>query len=383
MLLAGLCAALIQVTIAHPTSECLATDIFDERGNTKDFSCPSHVILKGEKIEDAHIKGFMDALSKHEDHQDVPNTITLSANSFGEAGMKAIARYLHEVSRDSWARSKRSGLRHLRIQHPKGDPVQLARGFAAVVTALQSPAATLWELQVHGVHIDLGVAQAIEGMLRANNILQELGLDSCQMDCEVTSVIARGLRDNRGIEVLSMSHNRIGDAGTSAIAAALSLSSSRVHSLNLPSNQMHWPGLHALGRMLEVNTRITLCVIKPHHHGLEESDIASILVPALEKNRALRDGLPVACILGDSRISNIGWGTFELTRHVRWEAHNGGDPCPARVEVVSWSVSLLHDTGWLNVMGWLAACVLAVVGIFSWRAYVHAQRHKMFLPKYT
>jgi len=55
------------------------------------------------------------------------------------------------------------------------------------------------------------------------------------------------------------------------------------------NSRIHYVGLRALARMLEVNQQITLLGVKDLHQEAEEHLIEAMIVPGLEKNRKIRD----------------------------------------------------------------------------------------------
>jgi Ran GTPase-activating protein (RanGAP) involved in mRNA processing and transport len=90
-------------------------------------------------------------------------------------------------------------------------------------------------------------------MLKSNKILKYLNLSKCELGCVEAEAIADGLSENKALETLNLSKNRIMDKGASLIFESLQCEKTRLINLDLSSNSIHNEAIGALIGTLNVN----------------------------------------------------------------------------------------------------------------------------------
>lgn len=90
-------------------------------------------------------------------------------------------------------------------------------------------------------------------MLKSNKILKSLNLSKCDLDCVDAEAIADGLFENKALETLNLSKNRIMDKGAICIFESLQSENTKLSNLDLSSNSIHNECIEALVETLRVN----------------------------------------------------------------------------------------------------------------------------------
>jgi Ran GTPase-activating protein (RanGAP) involved in mRNA processing and transport len=106
--------------------------------------------------------------------------------------------------------------------------------------------------------------------VQANQALEELYLDTNQIDDDAAEALAAALAANKTLKKVDVSANRIGDAGVAALAEMLKVNGT-LQELNLTSNEVGYDGARPLTTtpLLLVNTCwIALCGLRCPRHWL-------------------------------------------------------------------------------------------------------------------
>ena len=115
--------------------------------------------------------------------------------------------------------------------------------------------AALQELDLDSKDIDDEDAQALADALIDNQALQKLYLLGNQVQDAGAEALARALRENAALQELHLVDNQIGDKGAQALADALILNKS-LQKLDLWGNEVQDAGAEALARALKENTSL-------------------------------------------------------------------------------------------------------------------------------
>ena len=126
--------------------------------------------------------------------------------------------------------------------------------FAKALKDLKENAA-LQELDLDSNDIDDEDAQALADALIDNQALQKLYLLGNQVQDAGAEALARALRENAALQELHLVDNQIGDKGAQALADALILNKS-LQKLDLWGNEVQDAGAEALARALKENTSL-------------------------------------------------------------------------------------------------------------------------------
>lgn len=125
----------------------------------------------------------------------------------------------------------------------------------SAVQALSNHIQMLNELTLNHVGLNRAGIEAISNALPHTDITRLCLDDNCIGDIEA-GIIARGLRESRGLNELSLCNNRITDLGADAIADALRHSS--LHKLDLSDNAIGDDGVIAIATSALVHHRFEL-----------------------------------------------------------------------------------------------------------------------------
>ncbi|KAJ1387036.1 hypothetical protein B484DRAFT_459893, partial [Ochromonadaceae sp. CCMP2298] len=98
--------------------------------------------------------------------------------------------------------------------------------------------------------------EAVGEMLTLNSKLRQLTMSECSIGPLGTAEIARGLSTNTGLEALLLGDNGIGDAGAEAIASCLKVNKS-LKQLDIQENDIGLVGITAIAEALKGNRVLT------------------------------------------------------------------------------------------------------------------------------
>eukprot|EP00941_MAST-03F_sp_MAST-3F-sp1_P003636 g3636.t1 len=126
-------------------------------------------------------------------------------------------------------------------------------------------------------------AESLSQCASSTNMLSELILPGNLLDDDLLEILIKGLKENRTITTLDLSHNKITDLGAQFIAEMLGKRSVVMH-LSLADNQIHSEGARLLGLALAKNTSVTNFNIRLNRLG----DVGgAALVKSLIENKDL------------------------------------------------------------------------------------------------
>lgn len=121
-------------------------------------------------------------------------------------------------------------------------------------------------------------------MLKSNKILKSLNLSKCDLDCVDAEAIADGLFENKALETLNISKNRIMNKGAICIFESLQSENTKLSNIDLSSNSIHNECIESLIETLRVNH--VLQKISLYNNMITESVGRSISV-ALKNNKSI------------------------------------------------------------------------------------------------
>jgi len=125
------------------------------------------------------------------------------------------------------------------------------------------------------------LAKALKGC----SLLKIFHLHKSKVDCEKARIIISHLLDHPSLEILDLSHNKIGDSGSRAIGKLIN-GRSKLTNLDLTDNQITATGAAAIGHALAKNT--TLKNLSLRLNKLKDDGCQSIC-RALVKNATLEE----------------------------------------------------------------------------------------------
>jgi hypothetical protein len=147
---------------------------------------------------------------------------------------------------------------------------------AAIAKALKENK-SLKTLYLEGHSFSSGSGVKLAAALQVNTTLLELNLN---IKPEGARAIARALEDNKTLERLDLSHNRIGDEGAIAFAEALKKNKS-LKKLGLSHNKIGDPGVKALAKSLLENT--TLETLFLGNNKIQQAGTKELIDPRIKK----------------------------------------------------------------------------------------------------
>lgn len=110
-------------------------------------------------------------------------------------------------------------------------------------------------------------AMHIQKVLRTSRCLTSLSLPENEIDDDLCKCIAGGLVHNKLLKRLDLSHNRIGDAGASAIGLVLLQKDLELTFLDLGDNEIRSAGAEAIGDALAVSRTLTSLSLRLNRLG--------------------------------------------------------------------------------------------------------------------
>uniref|UniRef100_A0A7S3GGA2 T-complex-associated testis-expressed protein 1 n=1 Tax=Palpitomonas bilix TaxID=652834 RepID=A0A7S3GGA2_9EUKA len=128
-------------------------------------------------------------------------------------------------------------------------------------------------------------AASLAKEVKATTSLTSLSLPRNLLDDDKVRILATGLKDNGTITALDLSHNKIADRGTRALAKILSPATCVLSHLNLADNQVHAEGGKFLGRAMQVNVSLRSLDLRLNRLGERGG---CLLFEGMKKNSSLR-----------------------------------------------------------------------------------------------
>jgi Ran GTPase-activating protein (RanGAP) involved in mRNA processing and transport len=160
------------------------------------------------------------------------------------------------------------------------------------------------ELDLSGNHIRAPGGEAISKMLLRNKNLTTLNFADNQLGPEGSVLVIKALKKNRFVKTLSLKANAIGEAGAIALSDLLRSSTSTLTTLdlgfnNISLNSEEEGGIAAIAKAIKTNERITILSLA--HNYIKEAGIILFAKDAILKKRSLTE-----LDLSQNRIGRLG-----------------------------------------------------------------------------
>ncbi|KAI9203710.1 uncharacterized protein BJ171DRAFT_623263 [Polychytrium aggregatum] len=107
----------------------------------------------------------------------------------------------------------------------------------------------------------------LTNVLKANNTLTSLRIQSSSVDDDRCRLISNALLTNKALKTLDLSHNKIGDSGARALAKVLSVQTTVLADLNLSNNKVGRQGAYCLGKALATNKTLQHLRLRMNYIG--------------------------------------------------------------------------------------------------------------------